>query len=288
MAQSPLPLFLLQTQYLLAQNFHTLPYSSSMPGVFSQRRHSEQNADRVIELRGSSTTRTAVVNDLQKSLVSFKLRSADRDMDVARSLLQQNIHMISLEDQEVIGILYDDLEDIEERLEKANSRLRRWVLTMHFKRVSKTTYMVIKSASDRAIDRHIRNKLREATSSRAPLAHIAESTTIQPVLPDPHTGHTFADLCPASTLADAVASDVDSVDMTALQSESTGEPAVLLRLRRQGEPPQHFVAAFLPDPSSDHRIAGEAEMASVASPRHPQFEFAASDIFGSPSEERLI
>jgi len=79
-----------------------------MPGVFFQRRHSEQNAHGVSELRSSSTTRMAVANDLQKHLVSFKLRSADRDMDVARSLLQQNIHLISLEDQEVIGILYDE------------------------------------------------------------------------------------------------------------------------------------------------------------------------------------
>ena len=79
-----------------------------MPGVFFQRRHSEQNADGVIELRSSSTTGMALVNDLQKNIVSFKLRSADRGMDVARSLLQQNIHLISLEDQELIGILYDE------------------------------------------------------------------------------------------------------------------------------------------------------------------------------------
>lgn len=49
-----------------------------------------------------------VLNDLQKNLVSFKLRSADRDMDVARNLLQQNIHLISVQDQEVIGLLYDE------------------------------------------------------------------------------------------------------------------------------------------------------------------------------------
>jgi len=207
-------------------------------------------------------------------------------MDVARGLLQQNIHLISLKDQEVIGLLYDDLEDIEERLEKSKSRLERWVLTMHFKRVSKTTYMVIKSASDRAIDRHIRNKLREATSSRVPLAHIAESTTVQPVSPNPHTGHTFADQCPASTLADAAVGNVDSVDMTALHSETTGEPAVLLRLRRQDEPwDEHFIATFLPDPPTGHRIAGEAETASITSSRHPQFEFASSDIFGPHSDE---
>jgi hypothetical protein len=29
-------------------------------------------------------------------------------MDVARSLLQQNIHLISLDDQELIGDLYDE------------------------------------------------------------------------------------------------------------------------------------------------------------------------------------
>ena len=65
-------------------------------------------ADGVVDLPGSST-RTAVVNDVQKTLISFKLRSTDRDMDVARSLLQQNIHLISLKDQEVIGLLYDEL-----------------------------------------------------------------------------------------------------------------------------------------------------------------------------------
>ena len=76
-----------------------------MPGVFFQRGHSEQNPDGVIELRSSSTARMAAVNE---NLVSFKLRSADPDMDVARTLLQQNIHLISLEDQEVIGLLYDE------------------------------------------------------------------------------------------------------------------------------------------------------------------------------------
>ena len=79
-----------------------------MLGVSSQRHHSEQNADGVLESRSSSTARMAVVNDVRKNLVSFKLRSADRDMDLARTLLQQNIHLISLEDQEVIGILYDE------------------------------------------------------------------------------------------------------------------------------------------------------------------------------------
>jgi hypothetical protein len=68
-----------------------------MPGVFFQRRHSL-----------SPSTRRAVVDDLQKNLTSFKLRSANRDMDEARSLLQQNIHLISLQDQEVIGLLYDE------------------------------------------------------------------------------------------------------------------------------------------------------------------------------------
>ena len=77
----------------------------------------------------------------------------------------------------------NSLEDIEERLVKSKSRLERWILTMHFKRVSKTTYMVIKvsplrsnvkivwliltqSVSDRVIDQHIRSKLREATGLR--------------------------------------------------------------------------------------------------------------------------
>ena len=78
-----------------------------MPGVFFPRRHSIQNVDGVIQ-SPSSSTRRAVVNDLQKNLVSFKLRSADRNMDVARNLLQQNIHLISLQDQEVIGLLYDE------------------------------------------------------------------------------------------------------------------------------------------------------------------------------------
>ncbi len=78
-----------------------------MPGVFFQRRHSQQNAHGVIE-SPSLSTRVAAVNDLQKSLVNFKLRSADRDLDVARNLLQQNIHLIELEDQEVIGLVYDE------------------------------------------------------------------------------------------------------------------------------------------------------------------------------------
>ena len=78
-----------------------------MPGVSFQARYSIQNVDGVAGSR-SSTTRMAVLNDLQKNLVSFKLRSADRDMDVARNLLQQNIHLISVQDQEVIGLLYDE------------------------------------------------------------------------------------------------------------------------------------------------------------------------------------
>lgn len=78
-----------------------------MPGVSFQRRYSIQNVDGVAGSR-SSTTRMVVLNDLQKNLVSFKLRSADRDMDVARNLLQQNIHLISVQDQEVIGLLYDE------------------------------------------------------------------------------------------------------------------------------------------------------------------------------------
>ena len=73
-----------------------------MPGVSFQRRYSLQVQS------PSSSTRAAVVNDLQKNLTSFKLRSADRDMDVARNLLQQHIHLISLEDREVIGLLYDE------------------------------------------------------------------------------------------------------------------------------------------------------------------------------------
>jgi hypothetical protein len=245
-----------------------------MPGVFFQRRHSLQNVD-------GSSTRRAAVEDLQKNLASFKLRSANRDMDVARNLLQQNIHLISLQDQEVIGLLYDDLEDIEERREKTKSLLDRWVLTRHFKRVSKTTSMVIKSASDRAIDRHIRNKLREATSSRAPLPDIPESTTVQHISPDPPAGYSFIDPHQASTQTDTVVGNVDSVDMTALQSTTTGEPAVLVRVRRQDEPPQHFVAAFFPDHPPGHGIADDVETTSFSSPLHPQFQLSTSDVFGS-------
>ncbi|KAI9434099.1 hypothetical protein H4582DRAFT_1982512, partial [Lactarius indigo] len=201
-----------------------------MPDVFFQRHHSQQNALGGIE-SPSLSTRMAAVNDLQKSLVNFKLRSADRDLDVARNLLQQHIHLIEVEDQEVIGLLYDDLEDLESRLEKTKSRLKRWILNMHFKSVSKTTYMVIKDASDRAIDRQIRNKLREASSSRgfptsppppAPPADLAEQITVQPVSPDPFAILPFADSRPSSTLTDAAVSGVDSVDMTALQSQTTG------------------------------------------------------------------
>lgn len=240
-----------------------------MPGVFFQRRHSL-----------SPSTRRAVVDDLQKNLTSFKLRSANRDMDEARSLLQQNIHLISLQDQEVIGLLYDDLEDIEERMEKTKSRLDRWALTRHFKRVSKTTSMVIKSASDRAIDRHIRNKLREATSSRAPLADIPELATVQHISPDPPVGHSFVDPHLASTLTDAVVGNMDTVDMTALQSTTTGEPAVLLSVRRQDELPQHFVA-FFPDPPPGHGIGDDVGTTPFTSPLHPQFQLSTSDIFGS-------
>ncbi|KAH9055350.1 hypothetical protein EDB87DRAFT_1579960 [Lactarius vividus] len=270
-----------------------------MPGAFFQRHHSQQNALGGIE-SPSLSTRMAAVNDLQKSLVNFKLRSADRDLDVARNLLQQHIHLIEVEDQEVIGLLYDDgtnsLEDIESRLEKTKSRLKRWVLNMHFKRVSKTTYMVIKGASDRAIDRQIRTKIREASSAQrlptsppppAPPADSAEQTTVQPISPDPRAIPPFADSRPSSTLTDVAVSNLDGVDMTALQSQTTGEPAVLLRLRRQGDPPLHYIAAFSPDPQPDHRIAGEAEMASIASSRHPQFEFTASNILGSRSDESL-
>ena len=141
----------------------------------------------------------------------------------------------------------------------------------------------MQSASDRAIDRHIRNKLREATNSRgfitsllfnitslpipAPLPDIAESTTVstQYMSSDPHASYSFADRRLAPTLTDAVVSNADSVEMTALQSATTGgrsrslftvspmltcnlDPAVLLRLHRQDELPQHFVAALLPDP----------------------------------------
>jgi len=180
----------------------------------------------------------------------------------------------------VIGILYDDLEDIEERMEKTKSRLERWVLTMHFKRVSKTTSMVIKSASDRAIDRHIRIKLREATSLRAPLADIPESTAVQPISPDPPAGYSFVDPHQASTLTNAVVGNVDSVDMTALQSTTTGEPAVLLRVRRQDELPQHFVAAFFPDPPPGHGIAENVETTSFTS-LYSQFQLSTSDVFGS-------
>ncbi|KAH8989696.1 hypothetical protein EDB92DRAFT_1867131 [Lactarius akahatsu] len=253
-----------------------------MPGVFFQRHHSQQNALGGIE-SPSLSTRMAAVNDLQKSLVNFKLRSADCDLDVARNLLQQHIHLIEVEDQEVIGLLYDDLEDIESRLEKTKSRLKRWVLNMHFKRVSKTTYMVIKDASDRAIDRQIRNKLREASSSRG-LPTSTEQTSVQPTSPDPHAILPIADSRPSSTLTDAA---VSSVDMTALQSQTTGEPAVLLRLRRQGDPPLHYVAALSPNPRPEHGIVEEAEMASIASSRHPQFEFSASDILDSRSDESL-
>jgi hypothetical protein len=52
-----------------------------MPGVSFQRRYSLQVKS------PNSSTGAAVVNDLQKNLTSFKLRSADRDMDVARNLL---------------------------------------------------------------------------------------------------------------------------------------------------------------------------------------------------------
>ncbi len=78
-----------------------------MPSISFERRHLPQNAGGGIE-SPSFSNRMAAVSDLQKCLVSVKLRNTDRDMDVARHMLQQNIHLISVKDQEIIGLLYDE------------------------------------------------------------------------------------------------------------------------------------------------------------------------------------
>jgi hypothetical protein len=140
-----------------------------MSNGVSQDNDSPHAADDFYKVSDDSAGRV-LIDCVRCSLISVKIRSADKYNDKTRSLLQQHITSFPPRDKEAIRVQFSQLASnshmtcdvcvtkirwhrvmgTEEKLENTRSPFRRFLLGMEYQRVSKQTYLIVKVGPYRA------------------------------------------------------------------------------------------------------------------------------------------
>ncbi|KAI9455514.1 hypothetical protein F5148DRAFT_1225766 [Russula earlei] len=208
----------------------------------------------------------SLIDNIQKAFsTSRQTREGDFFMDRSRNLLQEHLDLIEVETRGKIRLHYQDVRKAKADLEDDNSsRVQKLLQARRYRRLSKSTYKIIKIESGRAVDDLLMNRIVDATSA---LAHRSETASIQT--------NPFGDSHAISTLTDVTVSDLNEVEMTTFENEATGEAAFVLDLHTRDAAPQHIVATFPTAVFSGERTDGDLsqpvppEAATVIS-SHPE------------------
>jgi len=219
-----------------------------------------------------------IVDSLRKNFTGDgKTQRGDFYMDRSRELLQTHLEVMDRKDRTTLRQQYKKATDLKKKLESgSDSRFQRFRLAIEYKRLSKETYVIAVSASNRAVDYNLLNQMDEAVHETDDAQSIAES------LRSTHSNPFTDSHAVSSTLSDVNVGDLNQVDVEAYQSEVTGEAAVVLGLHRQDASTQHIVATFSPtvflNTSTDGLLA---ETNSVSTFGEGEGE---GEVYGAPSE----
>jgi len=208
-----------------------------MTDTFSQT-YGPQVVGSVFQVASQFIGRTLVAS-ICKQFPGRKTQRGDAYMDGARHLLRVNFHLIDPDDHPAIEKTYEETRNMRAQLRTSNdSKMGRFLKARKYKFLSKELYVVVKQASDRGVDDSLLDQIRRATRGTGREA------------PGPF------DDPPAPPFTDSSVNSLDEVEMTTYQSEITGDVAVGLSLRGQGEVAQDVVTTFssevLANDNADH------------------------------------
>ncbi|KAI9452336.1 hypothetical protein F5148DRAFT_1289649 [Russula earlei] len=188
----------------------------------------------------------SLIDDIRKTFSPRRqTREGDFFMDRSRNLLQVHLNMIENDAKIVIRRSYKEVLKIKASLEGDNgSPLQKLLQARKYRRLSKSTYMIVKIESGRAVDNLLMNQLVDATSALAETGGfiLQDDPQLQCYLASIQT-NPFGDLHAISTLSDVNVNDLNEVEMTTFENEATGG-AVVLNLHTRDAAPQHIVTTF--------------------------------------------
>lgn len=202
----------------------------------------------------------SLVDVFRNSSVGGQLRKGDYYLDRSYILVQQCFAGLLQEEQDNIIAKIKVTIDLKEGFDSARDRLsifQRYLSAKDYKRVSKDLFKLVESASRRATGTSLLAQVSETISGRATQAPPMGTTST-------HT-NPFSDSHEVSSLADVDVDDLDQVEMSTYQSETTGDAVVVLDLHGRDSSIQQVIATFPPEAFVDDDICGEGDSASIHS-----------------------
>jgi len=204
----------------------------------------------VIQVTGNLVGRT-LIDDLRKRLSPRRqVERGDYFRDQSRELLQRHLTRLPAHQKRAIRRDYNQVRATKQRLEDDSLsasnfwdwdwKFQKLRTATKYKRLSKETYLIIRKASGEAIDDNLDNLM----------AQIDEATRVPQVAP----GNTFGTTSTLSNpftdahaaLKNVSVNDLNAVEMTTYETETTGEAAVVLKLdmNNRDASTRHVVATF--------------------------------------------
>jgi len=211
---------------------------------------------------------------IRNSFTGGKIRSGDYYFSRTRTMIQQHYPGLPFNDQNAIHFEFAKVLGVQEELEDAHGTvLQRYARARKYKRISKNTFKIVERASNRAVNNNLMAQFSDA---------LGEGGGPQP-LPGP-TGTTsthtdpFGDAHAVPTLTDIDIGNVNQMEMTTFESETTGEAAVILELHGRDGSTQEVVATFPLELRAGNRADEGAETRTVSS-----IDTAGHGFLGPPS-----
>ncbi|KAH9960992.1 hypothetical protein BGW80DRAFT_1360633 [Lactifluus volemus] len=212
-----------------------------MPNTFTQD-YAPQFAGAVFQVT-TQFLGLSIVESIRKQLPRRKVQRGDEYADGARNLLRTNLELMEPADQAKIKTLLQLVVTDKQKVEYGDgSRFQRILQARAYKCSSKELYIVVKSASDRAVNETLLTQMRRALGE-------TEFNSENP----------FADPSRAPSLTASSVYSLHSVELETYEDESTGDVAVGLTMRREDETTEE-VLAQIPADREEH---GAQEIAII-------------------------
>jgi len=256
-----------------------------MSNNFSQNYAPQIAGSVVAEVAGGLIGKNLIDSLRKRFTSSSQVQRGDHFMDQSRALLQDHLQMIERHEQSTIHRNYEELRKVKEELNSHDgSKFQKFLKAREYKRVSKETYMFVKDASDRGRDNHYMNQLAEATRPpptpppTPPGSGSGSGPETGPPPTPPGSGsgsgpetstvwsNPFSDS--HAMLSEVSVNNLDRVEMSTYQEETTDEAAVVLDLVAEDESVQHVVATFSTQAFTGDRTDAEAPEAPAALSLH--------------------
>ncbi|KAF8471470.1 hypothetical protein DFH94DRAFT_769741 [Russula ochroleuca] len=187
----------------------------------------EVTIDGIVDVTSPFIARNIIDGLRRRLTVSSQMKEGDYFMDQSRILLRRHLQLIEVREQVLIRQNIDVVRNIKNGLVNfTGSRLEKFREARKYRRLSKMTYRIVKTASERGIDGHLMGQIAEAVQQHGGDGSGSGPDTV------------------LSTLTDVAVGDLDRVEMSTYQDGDTGEAAVVLDVIAQDESVQHIVATF--------------------------------------------